>query len=96
MTGLVAALPRCVLYRLSPGTIKEEDISYNEVSKWMGKYGVLERVTKSYPQDNILSKGRRGQTTIKRKPGVSPVSVISRLSSVVSSKHPEIQTILSS
>jgi hypothetical protein len=43
-----------VLYRLSPGTIKDEDIRYNEVLKWMGKYGVLERVTKSYPQENIL------------------------------------------
>jgi hypothetical protein len=62
-----------VLFRLSPGTIKDEDIGYNEVSKWMAKYGVLERITRSYPQDNVLSKGKRGQTTLKRKPGVSPM-----------------------
>lgn len=62
-----------VLYRLSPATIKGEDIGYSEVSKWMAKYGVLERVTKSYPQDNVFSKGRKGPTTIKRKPGISPM-----------------------
>jgi hypothetical protein len=66
-----------VLYRLSPDAMKEEDIEYDRVSQWMGKYGVLERITKSYPQDNVFSKGKKGRTTLKRRPGVSP-TVFSR------------------
>ena len=62
-----------VLYRLSPKTIKDEDIDYNNVSKWMAKYGVLERVTKCRPEDNVFSKGKRKYTILKRKPGVSPM-----------------------
>ena len=62
-----------VLYRLSPETLKEEDIEYSGVSKWMAKYGVLERITKSYPEDNTYSKGKKGSTTLKRKPGISPM-----------------------
>lgn len=55
-----------VLYRLSPKTIKSEDIDYNNVSKWMAKYGVLERVTKSRPEDNVFSKGKSKYTILKR------------------------------
>lgn len=62
-----------VLYRLSPKTIKAEDIEYKEVSKWMAKYGVLERITKSRPEDNIYSRGKRKYSILKRKPGVSPM-----------------------
>lgn len=62
-----------ILYRISPEAMKNEDIGYNEVSKWMGKYGVLERITRSSSRDNIRSKGKKGRTTIKRKPGVSPM-----------------------
>jgi len=62
-----------ILYRLSPQTIREEGIGYDELSKWMGKYGILERVTRSYPKDNVRSKGRKGRTVVKKKPGVSPM-----------------------
>ncbi|MCI0330690.1 MAG: DEAD/DEAH box helicase [candidate division Zixibacteria bacterium] len=62
-----------VLYRLSPHTIKREDIEYEEVSKWMAKYGVLERITKSRPEDNLCSKGKRKYSILKRKPGISPM-----------------------
>jgi len=62
-----------VLYRLSPEAMKEEDLGYGSVSGWMARYGVLERVTKSYPQDNRYSKGKKGHTVLKRKPGVSPM-----------------------
>ncbi|MBW1947847.1 MAG: ATP-dependent helicase, partial [Deltaproteobacteria bacterium] len=61
-----------VLYRLSPEAMQEEGIDYNQVSRWMEKYGVLERVTKTYPRDNVYSKGKKGRTVLKRKPGVSP------------------------
>jgi hypothetical protein len=46
-----------VLYRLSPEAMKEEDLGYGSVSGWMARYGVPERVTKSYPQDNRYSNG---------------------------------------
>jgi len=62
-----------VLYRLSPGTLKEEGIDYGHVTGWMSKFGVLERVTRTYPQDNVYSKGKKGKTVLKRKPGVSPL-----------------------
>lgn len=62
-----------VLYRLSPKSIKEEGIGYGHVTGWMSKYGVLERVTRTYPQDNVCSKGKKGRTVLKRKPGVSPL-----------------------
>ena len=62
-----------VLYRLAPGTmLREEDLDYGQVTGWMAKYGVLERVTKAPLEDNVRSKGKRSSTTIKRKPGVSP------------------------
>jgi SNF2 family DNA or RNA helicase len=62
-----------VLYRLSPGTLKEEGLDYGHVTGWMSKYGILERVTRTYPQDNVYSKGKKGKTVLKRKPGVSPL-----------------------
>jgi SNF2 family DNA or RNA helicase len=62
-----------VLYRLDPDSIKEEGLDYNQVSGWMGRYGVLERVTRTYPQDNKFSKGKKSNTTLKRKPGISPL-----------------------
>lgn len=62
-----------VLYRLSPASMKNEGLDYNQVTGWMAKYGVLERVTKTYPQDNVYSKGRKGKTILKRKPGISPL-----------------------
>lgn len=43
----------------------------------MARYGVLERTTKYYPEDNVFSKGKKGGTRTKRKPGVSP-AVFSR------------------
>jgi len=62
-----------VLYRLSPGTLKEEGLDYGHVTGWMAKYGVLERITRTYPQDNRYSRGKKGRTVLKRKPGVSPL-----------------------
>jgi SNF2 family DNA or RNA helicase len=62
-----------VLYRLSPKTIKNEDIEYSNVSKWMAKYGVLERITRCPSEDNICSKGKKKYTILKRKPGISPM-----------------------
>jgi len=62
-----------ILFRLSPEAMKEDGLDYRQVSGWMARYGVLERVTRTYPQDNVFSRGRRGSTILKRKPGVSPM-----------------------
>jgi SNF2 family DNA or RNA helicase len=62
-----------ILYRLSPESMLKENIAYSHLSRWMARYGVLERITRTYPQDNICSRGRKGSTTQKRKPGVSPM-----------------------
>ncbi len=40
---------------------------------FVNRYGVLERTTRYYPgEDNVCSKGRKGSTTTREKPGVSP------------------------
>jgi len=62
-----------VLYRLSPASVKQEGLDYGQVTGWLSKYGVLERVTRTYPQDNVYSKGRKGRKVLKKKPGVSPL-----------------------
>lgn len=66
-----------VLYRLDPERMKEEELEYGDVGKWMGRYGVLERITKYKGADNVFSRGRKSGTRVKRKPGVSP-AVFSR------------------
>lgn len=62
-----------VLFRLAPREMREEGLDYGRVKDWMARYGVLEKVTKTYPRDNVYSKGKKGKTTLKRKPGVSPL-----------------------
>ncbi len=66
-----------VLYRLSPQAMQEDGLDYRQVTGWLARYGVLEKVTKYYPADNVFSKGKRGRTVVRRKPGVSP-AVFSR------------------
>jgi SNF2 family DNA or RNA helicase len=62
-----------ILGRLSPQALKREGIGYGEIAKWMARYGVLERITKSNPEDNIYSRGKKKNTIIKKKPGISPM-----------------------
>ena len=62
-----------ILYRLSPKTIKLEKINYNDVSDWIAKYGVLERITKTNSEDNVCSRGKKPSVRISKKPGISPL-----------------------
>jgi len=62
-----------ILYRLSPGTMKQEGLEYHRISDWMSRYGVLEKITKYSAEDNTCSRGRRKSTVLKRKPGISPM-----------------------
>jgi len=62
-----------ILYRISPHTMKEEDIEYRRVSNWIARYGVLETVTRYSAEDNVCSRGKKVSTSVKRKPGISPL-----------------------
>lgn len=62
-----------IIGRLSPQALKKEGIGYGEIAKWMARYGVLERITRSNPEDNICSRGKKKNTIIKKKPGISPM-----------------------
>lgn len=63
-----------ILYRLNPQLMKDEDLDYYSISRWIERYGVIERTIKE--KDNELNKTSRGSkkyVTTKEKPGVSPL-----------------------
>jgi len=62
-----------ILGRLSPEALKKEGIGYGEIAKWMARYGVLEKITRSNPEDNVYSRGKKKNTIIKKRPGISPM-----------------------
>jgi hypothetical protein len=60
-------------YRMSPQAMKADGFSYRNRMNFVNRYGVLEKVTRYYPgDDNICSKGKKGTTVTREKPGVSP------------------------
>jgi len=60
-------------YRMNPGGMVRDGFQYGKTMNFVGRYGVLEKVTRHYPgDDNVCSKGRRGSTITREKPGVSP------------------------
>lgn len=60
-------------YRLNPHAMLAEGLQYGREMNFISRYGVLERVTRYYPgDDNVCSKGRKGATVTREKPGVSP------------------------
>lgn len=60
-------------YRMNPQAMAKEGFSYGNRMNFVNRYGVLERVSRQYPgDDNICSKGRKGTTVTREKPGVSP------------------------
>lgn len=60
-------------YRMNPQAMAREGFSYGNRMNFVNRYGVLERVTRYYPgDDNICSKGKKGTTVTREKPGVSP------------------------
>ena len=68
-----------ILYRLSPGTMKQEGLEYHRISEWMSRYGVLEKITKYSAEDNVCSRGRKTSVILKRKPGISPMVLSNHL-----------------
>jgi len=60
-------------FRMNPQSMAKEGFSYGNRMNFVNRYGVLERVTRTYPgDDNVCSKGRKGTTVTREKPGVSP------------------------
>jgi hypothetical protein len=60
-------------HRLNPQAMLAEGIQYGKEMNFISRYGVLERVTRYYPgDDNVCSKGRKGSTVTREKPGISP------------------------
>jgi len=60
-------------YRLNPQAMLADGLQYGKEMNFISRYGVLERVTRYYPgDDNVCSKGRKGTTVTREKPGVSP------------------------
>jgi len=60
-------------YRLNPQAMLSEGLQYGREMNFISRYGVLEKVTRYYPgDDNVCSKGRKGATVTREKPGVSP------------------------
>jgi hypothetical protein len=63
-----------ILYRLDARTMKAEGFDHGEagVRQFAEAYGVLEKVTTVEPSENACSKART-TTSIKRRPGASPL-----------------------
>jgi SNF2 family DNA or RNA helicase len=63
-----------ILYRLDARMMREEGFDHGEagVRQFAEAYGVLEKVTTIEPSENACSKARIA-TTVKRRPGASPL-----------------------
>lgn len=62
-----------IIGRTGPAKLIADDLKISESIEFTKKYGVLERVTKIYhDEDNSCSKGKKGKTILKRLPGISP------------------------
>ncbi len=74
LTGGYADDLRAILFRLNPETLLSEGIRYQDVSRFVARYGVLERINRYRldAEDNISSRGKKGSSIVKRRPGISP------------------------
>jgi hypothetical protein len=63
-----------ILYRLDSGMMREDGFEYGEagVRQFAEAYGVLEKITTIEPSENACSDARV-TTTVKRRPGASPL-----------------------
>lgn len=63
-----------ILFRMDAKALLAEDLEYNSDARWVGRYGVLEKVYKQSSDDelNRMSKGGKGKASVKEKPGISP------------------------
>jgi len=64
-----------LLWRFSPDV--RDEFAYGEESRWVSRYGIVERITRKAGNDDVIEEGRssrrRGyRTRTVEKPGVSP------------------------
>ncbi|MCZ7576277.1 MAG: ATP-dependent helicase [Dehalococcoidia bacterium] len=93
-----------LLWRFSPAV--REEFSYSDESKWVSRYGIVERITRKSDddayEDGRSSRRRSYRTRVVEKPGVSPAvlfhlignSVFVRLSDVASGLPPYSEEVL--
>ncbi|MFA5028546.1 MAG: hypothetical protein WC713_11805, partial [Candidatus Methylomirabilota bacterium] len=67
-----------ILYRMYPRDMVREGLDYRQVQRWMERYGILERVTRisaddEGSEDMRAVRGKTKRTTVRRKPGISPL-----------------------
>jgi SNF2 family DNA or RNA helicase len=66
-----------ILYRSNPTVMVEEGFPYKGVQAWMEQFGILERIVRIRPDDegsdHRTVRGKNRSTTIRRKPGISPL-----------------------
>lgn len=64
-----------ILHRFTQGFHK--DFHYDDEWKWINQYGIVEKVTRRKLDgdydDNLMSRGKKHSTTIRERPGISPV-----------------------
>ncbi|MFC1836676.1 ATP-dependent helicase, partial [Thermodesulfobacteriota bacterium] len=60
-------------FRMYAHAMVSDGFRYGKTMNFVNRYGVMERVTRYYPgDDNVCSKGNKGSTSTREKPGVSP------------------------
>lgn len=80
LIGGYASHLRTMLYRLSPGSLIADGLSYTESNKFVERYGRIETTVYEsgkkgdFRSDNVMSEGKKGnaRTTRSAKPGVMP------------------------
>lgn len=74
-----------LLYRFSP--LIRREFGYHEEGKWIGRYGILERITKkdpdAYTEDGRQSRRRNFVTRTVERPGISPAALFHLISQTV-------------
>ena len=61
-----------LIFRTHPGIMLADDNPWNNLTGFMNKYGVLERITTISEEDGLTVKSKK-RTIVKAKPGVSPL-----------------------
>jgi SNF2 family DNA or RNA helicase len=65
-----------LLYRTNPDHMKLENLDYSSVTRFVEKYGILEKRFRTDDQDNTYSIGRRrNQEDVRERPGLSPLVI---------------------
>ena len=65
-----------LLYRTASAQMIQEDIGYNQVTKFVSKYGISEKTVKIDDEDNKFSIGKkRNKEEPRERPGLSPLVV---------------------